>query len=415
MGSIGSRGLSVVSSLVLHFLLAAFLGPTDYGFFAVAFAAGQLGSIIAKGGYDVQALRSMSTANTARERRRSLDWLVTGLVRRWIPFVVVTTIISVLVEVPIDVIGAAQVLVVTFILQRFSESVLRSMERTSLAGAVVLAGNTSAIFLAVVPRATAWWTVGALASTSVVLAAGSYVDARRGLAAKRGGDDPVDQTEPAPRRQVHLIGLTGIMGALIGQSDTLIVERISGFEAAGTYSLGWRMGAGVGLGLLLVNFAFGGEVGRAAVRGDRAQLQALADRMSRWSLSTALLLLPAVGVASWIVLRTLVTTDDAALVFGFLVASSLVNVAGGPLVLMLNLDRAAGSLLACMTSAAVLNVSLSIVLGLRYGPPGVALGTLAGQLWLSVIGMVVARRRLGTWVGIATLPAVRRLVSRQAR
>lgn len=191
--------------------------------------------------------------------------------------------------------------------------------------------------------------------------------------------------------------LAGVLHAVMAGTDVLMLNAIAGDAAAGIYHIASRAALVLGLVLSAVNTVLGPRMAALAAAGDRDGLSRVAATSARSLAIPVLLATPLVAAGAPAALATLCGPAFAAggPALSLLWLGQFVNLACGPVAVVLNLhDRARVALRAVAIGAAA-NVTLNALLIPVYGLPGAAAATALGTTLWNVLLAHDLRRGLG--------------------
>jgi O-antigen/teichoic acid export membrane protein len=260
---------------------------------------------------------------------------------------------------------------------------------------LLLSVFVTAIWLATDRKLTPTLAVAsAVVSSGIVLLIGAWL-LRRSMpeAALHGRTDAV--TLPWRQSILPLVSL-GTIQILQSQTDTLLLGALTDAHSVGIYSTAYRGGLLVTFFLMATTPALGPAVASLHSASDISGLQRLITSSAR---ATFLLSLP-VGLGMiffghWYLLLFGRQFTQGAPALAILAASQLVNVACGPVgvvMMMTGHERAATRVMAV---AAITNLIVSAALIPVWGPEGAAVGACVSMIVWNVLLVFEARRRIG--------------------
>jgi O-antigen/teichoic acid export membrane protein len=189
----------------------------------------------------------------------------------------------------------------------------------------------------------------------------------------------------------------GVLHAVMANADVLMLSVLTDADSAGVYHLAARLTLSLGLGLAAVNAALAPRLARHAASGDDAALSRLAGWSARILALPTALALPLVAVHGGTVLSALFGGDIGAgrEVLVALWLGQAVNMACGPVAVVLGLRGHEGVALWGVALGAGVNLVLNALLIPPFGAPGAAVATATSLAAWNLLLLRRLRRDLG--------------------
>ena len=222
---------------------------------------------------------------------------------------------------------------------------------------------------------------------------------RKGFAAaKRPRELPVPQYESRDwiRRALPLM-LMGSMFLVNSNADILMLGTLAGAEAAGLYRAASRAAELVTFGLAAVNIPLAPAIARLHAAGNARLLQRTITRWARLAfIPAAVLVVVFVVWGSWFLglFGSGFVKHEAQAALVILSASQLVNVAVGPVGLLVVMTRNEYMGALGVSIAAALNIILNALLIPPYGPQGAAYATAISTVTWNILLVAFVMKRL---------------------
>lgn len=424
VGALALRGAEKALTFAALALAAAWLGTGAYGDLATALAV--LGLVALLGGLGLpQVLLRFLPAYAVQGRvAESQDLIRAALGAGALASLGVAGAVSLGVAVASPAAGTALVIAAG---AAVPVVMLRLLAHLSLAEGRILAGQVgeslvrpaltlAALALAVgagLPGTAAWaagcWTGAAVLALAVQvpLSAPRLWSVRAKRLAPTGAVSPAARAERTAwvRAAAPLLGVALLHG-IMAQADVIMLRVLTGAEAAGAYHLAARVALLAGLALAAVNTVTAQPLSAALARGDLARVRHLAVSTAR-----ALALPGLAGLAAVAVLGApLLALAGPGFAAGapaltLLWAGQAVNLACGPVALVLALGGAARAVLGGVALGAAVNLTLNALLIPPFGLVGAAVATAVSLAAWNGVLVVRCRARLGLDTTVLGRPA----------
>lgn len=391
LGSIGVAGLRLTMAMLVTVVVARLLGPASFGSYAFATSIVTLLTIPAALGFPMLIQRE-----TARYQSLGEIGLLRGLLIRSAQIVGVSTLgVAVLSAILLwtlgnhfihetrmtIMVGLSYLSALVFV--NLGSAVLMGLRRV-LIGQIPLAIVWPSLFLLLLAVAAtmAEEPIGAAGAMALRAVSGVAVLGWVSFVGYRIVPESVFRAEPvfATRQWLTsalLFAFLGGLWALNSQTDILMLGALAGERSVGIYRVAVSGAALVSLILGAVNTAILPTISRLHATGDRARLVRLATMATRASI------LGAVPIAAVLVFWG---SDILGLVFGLAYISAaqpmavlclgqMINVAAGPVAVVLNMAGHEKDSVIMLVISGALNVALNAVFIPRWGVSGAALAT----------------------------------------
>jgi O-antigen/teichoic acid export membrane protein len=189
-----------------------------------------------------------------------------------------------------------------------------------------------------------------------------------------------------------------VLSVVSSQQPVLLTSLLASDEEVGYLKIAVSVGLVISLPLLVTNQAITPRLTIAANNNDRLQMKHLAKKAARLSL---LIALPA-GVMMMIFSREVIGTvfgasylEGGSSVLSIIVIGQIINVACGPVGLILNMSGKEKSTLVWMFVSLCLTALLSIILIPGYGALGAALAATIGLILWNLLLLSEVKRQFG--------------------
>ncbi len=404
-GSVVLKVGSAVFALVTSLLLARLLGSGGYGAYAFAVAWATLIGVPALLGMDRLVVRSVA-AYAARDEwglargmvRRANEWVLVaavllasgGALVGWFVLqgVVRTTFLTGMLLVPILALGKVRMATLQglhrVVIGQMPELLLVHLVLLALLAVAQLAGVLSA------PLAMQAHVVAAC----VALVAGMVLLTRYRPSVLRTAT-PAYENRPWLRAAVPLTLLSGIM-IINGRTDVVMVGWLAGISEAGTYDVASKLSDTVAFLLTALNQAAAPAFARLHALGQREELQNLVVRKSRLILAGTLPFAVGLLVFAQPVLSIFGPDySGGRLALSILVVGQIVNVAAGPVGLLLVMSGHERLVAVGFGAGAIANLLLNLLLIPIWGLAGAAVATAGSMVIWNTILIVFVVRKLG--------------------
>lgn len=404
-GSFALKVFSAFFAFITSLVLARWLGSDGYGAYAVAIAWAMLLGIPAILGMDRLVVRSVA-AHSARD-----EWgLVRGIVRRANQWVLLTSILLaaigamvgwMVLEGPVRQTFVVGMLLVPILsVARVRKATLQGLHRVVL-GQVPELVVLHVILLGLVASAQQAARLSSLVAVEAHVAAalvslllGAWLLARN-RPAELSAAAPEYQSRTWLKAALPLTVLSGIM-VVNGRTDVVMVGWLAGVPEAGTYDVASKVSDIVAFLLTALNQASAPAFARLHALGKKLELQTLMGRQTRLILA---------GTAP-LAAGLLIFGDRVMGIFGaefvvargamsILVVGQLVNVAAGPVGLLLMMSGHERLVAVGFGLGAALNLVLNFLFIPLWGLTGAAVATATSMAIWNVILIVFMVRTLG--------------------
>jgi len=405
---VASTGFGFLTSL----LLARLLGAAGYGVYAYAMSIVALLVIPATFGLPQLLIRNLASYRTRSE------WnLMRGLLRwsNW-SVLVASVAIALLMAIAIELMSerfqpqtAATFRIALLSLPLMSLSQIRQTALQGLnhivEGQLPEALIRPVLFIALVGGAYFFfrWKVSAsLAMGMQVIAAGvtfliGTMILRRHLPAPVKEASPSYEVRAWMRSALPLLFIGGV--SVINQyASILILGALKGAADVGIYKVATQMAALIPLMLVVVNTAIGPTISSLYTKGDMNQLQRVVTRSARLALLFSLPVVLAFAVfGKWLLLLFGSEFPRGTVALAILSIGQLVNVAAGSVGLLLIMTGHENDTLRGLVGAAVINVTLSVLLIPICGLEGAAVASAVSTATWNILLTIQVYRNLGIY------------------
>ena len=428
VGALALRGAEKALTFAALALAAAWLGTGAYGDLATALAV--LGLVALLGGLGLpQVLLRFLPAYAVQGRvAESQDLIRAALGAGALASLGVAGAVSLGVAVAGPAAGTALVIAAG---AAVPVVMLRLLAHLSLAEGRILAGQVGeslvrpALTLAALALAvgaglpgTAAWAAGCWAGAAVLalavqvpLSAPRLSPVRAKRLALTGAVPPAAPVVARAERTAWVRAAAPLLGVallhgIMAQADVIMLRVLTGAEAAGAYHLAARVALLAGLALAAVNTVTAQPLSAALAQGDLARVRHLAVSTAR-----ALALPGLAGLAAVAVLGApLLALAGPGFAAGapaltLLWAGQAVNLACGPVALVLALGGAARAVLGGVALGAAVNLTLNALLIPPFGLVGAAVATAVSLAAWNGVLVVRCRARLGLDTTVLGRPA----------
>lgn len=194
----------------------------------------------------------------------------------------------------------------------------------------------------------------------------------------------------------------GLLYLVNSRIDLLFVGAIRGASEAGTYAVAARAAELVGIFLIVIGGIMAPKFARLHVGGDRANLQAMVTRASRLSaaltlpIAIAMIAFPGSVLAFFFGARY----ADGAAPLRILAIGQAINVAAGPMGMLLNMTGHERLSAISVGAGVAINFVLNAALVRSYGAIGAAIATSSSIILWNLMLLYWAKHKLGIKVGL---------------
>ena len=187
-----------------------------------------------------------------------------------------------------------------------------------------------------------------------------------------------------------------LLHAVMANADVLMLGALADAEAAGAYHAASRIALTLGLAMAAVGTVTGPHLARAAADGDAAEQRRIAVTSSRLLAIPAVLALPLVVLAAEPALGWLGEgfAAGAPALVGLWIGQ-LVNLACGPVAVLLNCHERERAALAGLALGAAANLGLNALLIPPLGATGAAIATATSMALWNLVLVAAVRRHVG--------------------
>jgi O-antigen/teichoic acid export membrane protein len=411
------RGAGLLLLFSAEVCLARFSEPSQFGLYASIFALLNLLVLPAKAGMDTAAVRFVSTYRSQGDAVHLAGFILYAIrlvSRSAVAFAATWAAVALVVAkfssganvVPFLV---ASLALPCFAIIRLSEGIMRGLGRVLMA--------LTPYALAYPLLLLAFLLVSRLADPSPLEATRMVTIQTLAFALPAGvllwifsrSHTGVPEPPSAVRRQWFrasmLLLAYGGFSLVLGQVDIVMIGALLGTEDAASYAVAWRVASLLGAFLVALNFALAPVVARHYAEGRLLRLERLLQ-----GASALVLLLSGCAAVGLLAFHQQVlgvfgdSYSSARPILFILVVSQLVNVAGGPVGLLLNMTDHTRDGVTILAGTAVFNIIANLLLITTTGVVGAAIGTAISTLLWNAGFVRVVRRRLG--VRVIPLPSL---------
>lgn len=406
-GLLGLRVFFSALSFTSTVLLARLLGNEGYGLYSYVLSWTVLFTVPAVFGMDQLLVREVAAFHAKKEWGRLRALLQQATLTVLLTSVISATLVGALAwllgqhnSAALATFWIAAPLVPLVALTRVRQAVMQGLHevaRGSFPEQVVQPGIMLAVLAGLYAGRASLTAPGAmaagLASAAVAFAVGVLLSARTLPAAVR--------TAPHRKNELSLTSsalpmfmITGV-AVLFGQADTLILGALKGTVPVGIYTVAHKGAEFISIPLTILNASFASTIASLYALGDRARLQRLVTRLSRWTLLASL---PAgIGLivfGKWFLRLYGPQFAMAQTSLKILAVGQLFNVGLGPvgtLLVMMGRERDA---IVAIGAGALANIALTLTLAPRWGAEGAAVAYSLGMIFWNIWAVVVLWRRM---------------------
>ncbi len=390
---------NAVLNFILGLLVARFLGPDEFGRYAIAFAVGLVINTALLDWLKLSASRfySVRAREVAPEIRASLDLTVASLSLMFVAALAAFILAGVNLHLPASLVAGAAIMGIAGGMFDYHAALARALFRERTYAHIVILKNVAAFVLMVGGAYLYNSAVVVLAGFSLSVAV-SLVLARLALA------EPAASPRLAQRRLVIAFAryavplvVANVIYQLIPFANRSAVAAIYGFAEAGYLSLaadiGVRLFASAGSALDIFLF-------QLAVQKDELHGRAAAERQIARNVGIVLAVLVPSAAGYWLVLpafEALIVPASfrgpfaayTSILIPSLLAFGIIQYALNP---FFQLARRTGPVIAAAAVALVVNIGLASMLRETYGPQAYAWSQLGGMLAGLGVALVLAFR-----------------------
>ena len=420
LGPIVVRGLALALAFGLQILLARVLGPAGYGVYSIAFSVLLLIIIVALQGHDTGAMRIAAPLIASRAFSQIIEYRAAINKRIWFMGSLIALGLL-LFSVLAGQLGSEfwQVMIlmalsVPFVARsRFSQGLLRAGGKPTQA--YLPEGVLPPLFMIPLIGLLAYLTelsVAAVGGVFLLAAVANWLFAI--MLERRVVPATVDSAhqQPSPDhklwRKITLpIYLSALLEAVNDKVVFLLLGAMQGEYAAGLYAAAGRFTIIAGMIGATLYLSHASRMSVLYGKGDTAGLAAEVGHITR--LVTALTLVVCIPLMIWpdFFLGLFGSQFTAAVIpFRILVLASFINVAMGPMGLLLNMSAFERAHTRILAVTLVLSALLGVGLIPVWGITGAALAVLLTTLFWNVAMLLVVHRRMGFIPLLARSPAL---------
>lgn len=404
-GALASRCLAIIGAAGLHFWLAARLGPTEYGHYAVAFAVATLAASVGVRGYDVLCVRWIARHLAQSDPESAAGHLHFARRQAWIGGTLGGSFILIAAAVVAGAWSADGIaktlplvagLALLTSLIRVEEAAARGLGRPNLGSLsfwcgpiLTLAAVTllDAVFGAHCNAAVA---IGVQISVMLGLLFVVRANTARSLPLTTGGSVRRSEwsSESTPITLVMLASVAQV------QAPLLIVATLLGAEAAGCFGIATRIASMLLIGSQAANLVVGQRIAANAGRQDTEGMQRDARQAVAISFGVAVLGAILVLASGDAILRLFGEGyADARIALVILSFGAIVNAGCGVVGELLNMTGHAWLTFRGVAFGAMVSLVATATLSLPFGLSGAAAGSALGlATWNVFLAIAVSRR-----------------------
>lgn len=404
------RSLAVAIMLAFSLVMAKLLGPTDYGIFAFTWSWLIVLATIATLGTDVLVVREISREEAgAAESQGVVRWslrlilvmsavviavalLLKGYFAKSVGSADDTVFYVMLAGIPL----LASVKLVQGVLQAHGKSAASQLPQFVLVPLITML--VFAVGFSLEQRGVNAALISMLLAmvASILWGIGYYV---------REVESPVAPLATASSNDwlpgTAALGAVGIASMANEQIGVILLGSCGQPEAAGAFDIIRKMALVVAMGLMMVNVPLAPVIARKLESGETESLQRDVKSAVRFASLISLLIAALIVLLGKYALELLnpgyVEAYPALLI---LLIGQLINVAAGPVWLILNMAGMVRYAALGLVVGATVNILVSLLLIPDYGITGVAIGAVTGTIVWNLIQLYFVRRKLGINAGV---------------
>ncbi len=403
---VGGAGLG----LVVHIVLARYLGLEQYGVYTLALSWVSVFSVLALFGQGTSLLRLIpgyvhhgqwSELRGLRTRTSQIA-LLTSVVISLVGVLVIYLLRARLGETMVLTFSASLLLLPILVQLQVSSAFLQGFKRAASSGAFNSLLRPAAFLLLVLVFPVIFGrrldAPSAMFATviAVCIAAGFAV-----IYLRRAWPDKAKQAEPSHKTRAWLrlgrqMFFLSVIGIVLNRVDVLVLGGLAGAEEVGPYYAAVQLAAMVLYGLNAVNTILAPMIAECYAAGDHATLGKLVHRAAWVIFIVTVVIALALAIAGRWVLELFGNGFSVAyLPLLIILGGQCVNAATGPVGFLMTMTRFESQAPLIFGGGAVLNVLLSILLIPVLGIIGAAIATAVAMVAWNLCAFVFVRRRLG--------------------
>lgn len=418
LGPVVVRGLALVLAFGLQVLLARVLGPAGYGIYSLAFSVLLLIVVVALQGHDIGAIRIAAPLIASKALRRFDQYRAEANKRIWILGGLVTLgilLVSILAGWAADEFWQVMLLMalsVPFVARsRLSQGILRAGGKPTQA--YLPEGVLPPFFMIPVIAILAYWMelsvvgVGGIFLLAAVanLFFAIVLEKRAVPTSGHASSQPAIGDHRAWRQITMPMYLSALLEAANDKVVFLLLGAMQGEYDAGLYSAASRFTIVAGMIGTTLYLSHASRISVLYSKGDSAGLAAEVGHITR--LVAVLTLAVCIPLMIWPEFFLGLFGGkfrEATAPFRILVLATFINVALGPVGLLLNMSEFERTHTRILAATLVLSALSGVVLISYWGMTGAALAVLLSTLFWKLAMLLVVHRRMGFIPMLARTP-----------